>query len=174
MAQQPLYQQYLHQARRLARLDPRRPQQGNLRRAVSTAYYALFHFLVDRSSRALVGSARDREPLRHMLARAYGHSEMASAAKTFRGGNLPAAMTRVVGTLNFPVHLRNLAELLVNLQDQRHLADYDLATTLLRSNVLNLVDAVEQAITGWARIRAESAAQFFLICLLVWDKIRNK
>src|SRR5262245_16524514 len=97
MAQQPLNRQYPKQPRRLARLDPRRPQQGNLRRAVSTAYYALFHFLVDRSSRSFVGTTGVREQFRRMLARAYGHGEMASAGKTFRGGTLPATISRVMG-----------------------------------------------------------------------------
>ena len=35
----------LEQAVHLATLDARRPKQANLRRAVSTAYYALFHLL---------------------------------------------------------------------------------------------------------------------------------
>src|SRR5262249_50955674 len=170
MAQQPLFRQYIQQARRLARLDPRRPQQGNLRRAVSTAYYALFHFLVDRSTRSLVGTSGGREQFRRMLARAYLHGEMASAAKTFRGGTLPATVTRVVGTLTIPTVLRNLAELFTNLQDRRHLADYDLSATFLREGVLDLIDDVEQAVADWATIRTEPAARFFLICLLVWDK----
>src|SRR3954451_14533992 len=106
---QPLYRQYLQQARRLARLDPRRPQQGNLRRAVSTAYYALFHFLIDRSSRFLAGSTGERERLRCLLARAYVHGEMASAAKTFQGGTFPAVVRRIAGTLSVPVELQEFA-----------------------------------------------------------------
>jgi hypothetical protein len=35
----------LEQARHLANREPRRPKQASLRRAVSTAYYALFHLL---------------------------------------------------------------------------------------------------------------------------------
>jgi hypothetical protein len=174
MARQPLFRQYIQQARRLARLDPRRPQQGNLRRAVSTAYYALFHFLIDQSSRLFVGSTGERESFRRVLVRAYGHSEMLSVARTFRGGTLPATITRLVGTLPVPPVLRNLAELFLNLQEQRHLADYDLAAAFLRQDVLALIDDVERAVADWATIRTEPAARFFLICLLVWEKIRNK
>src|SRR5438067_13897155 len=106
---QPLYRQLLQQARRLARLDPRRPQQGNLRRAVSAAYYALFHFLIDQSSRFLVGSAGERERLRCLLARGYAHTEMMSVARTFSGGTLPGTVVRIVGALVVPVELRILA-----------------------------------------------------------------
>jgi hypothetical protein len=35
----------LEQARHLANREPKRPKQASLRRAVSTAYYALFHLL---------------------------------------------------------------------------------------------------------------------------------
>jgi hypothetical protein len=40
-----LHADLLEQAGNLARLDPTRPKQVNLRRAVSSAYYALFHLL---------------------------------------------------------------------------------------------------------------------------------
>ncbi len=103
---QPLYRQYLQQARRLAQLDPTRPKQGNLRRAVSTAYYALFHFLVDRSTRLLVGDTGQRKQFRKASARAYEHGEMARVAKTFSGGVLPASLQRHVGVLAVPNELR--------------------------------------------------------------------
>ncbi len=36
----------LQQAKRLAHLEPKKPKQASLRRAVSTAYYSFFHFLI--------------------------------------------------------------------------------------------------------------------------------
>lgn len=42
----PFPDDLLHQADHLARWDRRRPKQASLRRAVSTAYYALFHLLI--------------------------------------------------------------------------------------------------------------------------------
>src|SRR5262249_51237905 len=137
-------------------------------------YYALFHFLIDRSSRLLVGSTREREKFRKVVARAYGHGEMYSVARTFRGGTLPAILLRIVGPLSVPQILRNLAELFVDLQDQRHLAEYDLATSFLRGDVLTLIDDVEQAVADWNAIRTDPAARLFLMCLLVWEKIRSK
>ena len=121
---QPLYRQYLRQARGLATLDPRRPQQGNLRRAVSTAYYGLFHFLVEQSSHFLVGGVRERKTFRQVLARAYAHGEMAAVARAFSGGTMPSAVARTVETLTIPVGLRRLADLFVQAQNQRHLAHF--------------------------------------------------
>jgi hypothetical protein len=43
----------LAQARRLISQDPRRPRQASLRRAISTAYYALVHLLISEASAML-------------------------------------------------------------------------------------------------------------------------
>lgn len=49
-----LHNELLRQARHLATKEPRRPLQASLRRAVSAAYYALFHLLVDDAVRRMV------------------------------------------------------------------------------------------------------------------------
>lgn len=60
----------LAQARLLATREPKRPKQASLRRAISNAYYALFHLLVDQSCRFLVsGASASRRALREQLAR---------------------------------------------------------------------------------------------------------
>ena len=54
----------LAQAKHLATKEPRRPRDASLRRAVSSAYYALFHLLTAEASKLLV-SGSDREGLRN-------------------------------------------------------------------------------------------------------------
>jgi hypothetical protein len=115
-----LHEQLLEQARHLATRDRRRPQQGNLRRALSTAYYALFQFLVDRASRFLVGSTGDSDLFRKVLSRAFIHSEMAAACKSFRGGTLPGAIAQRFGSLVVPKELRLLAATFCDAQQLRH------------------------------------------------------
>ena len=50
----------LELARELANLHPGHPHQASLRRAVSTAYYALFHLLISEVRQ--IGSDRNYEP----------------------------------------------------------------------------------------------------------------
>lgn len=64
----------LQQAHHLARLDRRRPKQASLRRAVSAAYYALFHHLIAEA----VAYWRIEEQ-RHTLARVFEHGKMKNA-----------------------------------------------------------------------------------------------
>ena len=73
-----------------------------------------------------------------------------------------------------PPVLRELAQLFTDVQDQRHFADYDLATGFFRNRILDLIDDVERNIRDWDTIRNTPAARFFLVGLLVWDKVRNK
>ena len=41
----------LEQAKHLSKRERRKPKQASLRRAVSTAYYALFHLLIEEATR---------------------------------------------------------------------------------------------------------------------------
>ena len=49
-----LHGDLLRQARHLAAKEPRRPLQASLRRAVSAAYYSLFHLLVDEAVNRMI------------------------------------------------------------------------------------------------------------------------
>ncbi len=170
-----LYRQLLSQAGRLARLDARRLKQGNLRRALSSGYYALFHFLIDQSTRNLIGVAPADTSLRHLVSRAYAHEEMASAAKSFRSGNLPSIVQRTYGApMAIPPALRDVAALFVVAQERRHQADYDLAVKFVRSDVLAFVSRVEQAIANWPSVRSDPAARLFLVALLLWKRVKDR
>jgi len=61
----------LEQAYHLANLETGDPKQSSLRRSVSTAYYALFHLLIDEAV-GNWGVARQRS----ILARTFDHGKM--------------------------------------------------------------------------------------------------
>jgi len=81
-----LSQDLLEQARLLATTKPRHPKDASLRRAVSTAYYALFHLLTDGASRFLT-SGLNRDSLRNLISRGFTHSEIDRTAKAFSSGH---------------------------------------------------------------------------------------
>jgi hypothetical protein len=89
-----VHEHLLEQAVTLARLDARRPKQANLRRAISTAYYALFHLLVDEACRSQIGSLHEQAPFRHVLGRAFVHGVMNEACKSFAGGTLKKGVSK--------------------------------------------------------------------------------
>src|SRR6185503_1425183 len=94
------------QAYHLATREPRRPKQASLRRAVSAAYYAIFHLLVDEATLMMFGGRTDRRRFRYVLARDFSHQSVVAACKSYHGGTLPASMTASMGALPLPQELR--------------------------------------------------------------------
>ncbi len=161
------------QAHHLATREPRRPSQASLRRAVSAAYYALFHLLVDEATLMMFGERRDRRPFRYCLARGFSHQSMAAARKSFHGGTMPSGIAAIVGNLVVPQELSDLARVFVMLQEERHRADYNLALPFARAEVLALLRELDTAIQGWRQVRTDGAARFFLMALPLWDQLRR-
>src|SRR5258708_38531835 len=104
----------LEQAQHLARREPKRPKQASLRRAISTAYYALFHL---PTTSAVANWKRVGQ--RAGLARAFDHRRMRDASDRIASRQY-IGQTAVVVT-----RLRAVAKAFTNLQQDRHAADYD-------------------------------------------------
>ncbi|MFM7844718.1 MAG: hypothetical protein ACKPEY_10870, partial [Planctomycetota bacterium] len=64
-----MYDNLIVLARTIAEMGPKRPRQANLRRAVSTAYYAVFHYLVDEVCCAQIGTQNSQREHRNAVAR---------------------------------------------------------------------------------------------------------
>jgi hypothetical protein len=111
-----LYRHLFQQARELATSDPRRPRQVNLRRAVSSTYYALFHALIDQACRLMLGARHGEAPFRHVLGRAFAHGTMRQACASFAGGTLKAAVAKgLPASFSIPIELRDVAGTFVDL-----------------------------------------------------------
>ncbi len=164
-----LHQDLLDQATFLAKREPKRPKQASLRRAVSAAYYALFHLLIDAASRFVVRGG-SRTPLRLAVTRAYDHGEMKAAANSFKGGNLPGPLQGAL-TGPIPSALRDVCVAFIQLQQARHEADYDLTLTLTRRETLTLVDRAKRAFQDWSTVADSEAADMFLLALLLRKKL---
>lgn len=162
-----LHADLLEQARHLARREPRRPTQVSLRRAVSAAYYALFHLLTSEASGIFV---RDYALL-GLINRTFDHAEMSKVSLNFAQGKLPSKLN---GIVPIPTQLRDVAKTFVDLQQARHDADYNLGRTFLRHDVLNYVSLVEQAFRDWNAVRDHDIAGLYLGCFSLWDRWEKK
>lgn len=121
-------------ARRLAKASSKRPHQSDLKRAVSTAYYALFHCLARECADLLVGTGDSRSDAAWVqMYRALEHGISRNACK--------AAATK-----GFPNGILSFADTFVAMQEERHQADYDPLARFARPDVLVLIDNCEQAI----------------------------
>ena len=125
-------------ARGLMELSPRRPSQANLRRAVSTAYYALFHCLAACAANALIGRVRDAAW--HQTYRALDHGKARSACEN------KAVLAA------FPPEVRGFADTFATLQKARQQADYALEGKYEKAGVRAAIDTVEDAIVAFEQV----------------------
>ena len=142
-----------------------RPRQASLRRAASTAYYAVFHLLAgEAASQASPGSPRG---LRERVQRALAHETMKQAANAFQAANLPRHVASVAPT-PVPQEIVAIATSFVLLQEARHRADYALTEQFDRTRVQALVNEAEQVFRLWDRVRDTDDARVFLASLIFW------
>lgn len=119
-------------ARRLVRASPTKPRQAELKRAVSTAYYALFHALAKDAANQLIGAGQMRaSEVWVQVYRALDHGFAKSACREVR--RVPAA-------------LLECADEFIELREARHKADYDPRMTLTRVEALEWALRAELAI----------------------------
>jgi len=151
-----LAQDLLDQAYHLAKLESGAPKQASLRRAVSAAYYALFHLLIDEAV-GHWGVPRHRS----ILARTFDHGKMKGISedhiRSFYSSGQPLTGAQ----------LKNVAQAFVQLQEKRHTADYDNAFVWSRDDALVAIDAAAAAFTDWHAIRDQDNAQDYLLQLFL-------
>ena len=165
----------LEQAAHLAAREGKRPRQASLRRAVSAAYYALFHLLTAEGARQV--SPAKPEGLRSLTQRAYNHGDMrqvclgflASQKAFLRHGALAPNASPAHRFLAFPLEpgLSRVIETFLTLQEERHDADYNLNMHWNRADALNHVRAAREAFAAWSAIRDTPNATVFLSALLL-------
>src|SRR5262249_44981625 len=144
-------------------------------RAISSAYYALFHLLVDEACRVQIGAQRNQAPFRQVLGRAFVHTIMKEACKSFGGGTLKKGVAKgLPAGFTIPAEIRDLALTFVDLQEWRHVADYDLTERFHRSDVLSLINQVERRIQAFTQLASSNEKRFFLACLWAWKELANR
>jgi uncharacterized protein (UPF0332 family) len=135
--------------------DP--PHQADMRRAVSAAYYALFHLLTSEAAGNWKNiNQQDR------FARMFDHGKMKSASSKISDQKAPTAPALVAIFDN----LKLVADNFVTLQQQRHSADYDNSKIWSRTQVFEAIIQAQDAMKAWMIIRSDATAQDFLFDLL--------
>jgi hypothetical protein len=150
-------------AGRLAKPAPTEPEQASFRRSISTAYYALFHLLVQEAVQSWNGSATAR----FGLERKFDHKTMKDVSNavlrsSWRGWSTPSPVV--------PTELEAVAEAFVRLQEARQQADYDNAKTWESTAVRAKVTEAQTAFVNWEIIRTHPAANEYLLSLLIGNK----
>ena len=140
------------QANRLASASRGRPRQVDLKRALSGAYYAMFHALASECADAVVGAGRDRsEDAWTRVYRALDHGAVKNACNQVKSKGMPSTVA-------------NFAKLFAALQGERHAADYDPRSFFERSEVAGFIADADAAIVEFQALpRADRRAFVALV-----------
>lgn len=145
---------FLASARKLVRSSRGRPRQSDLRRAVSTAYYALFHALAQDAANLLTGVGANRA--RKAWSQVYRSLEHGFAKNA----------CKQAASLGFPPDLRDVADAFIRLQESRHKADYDPDERLDLVDVLFAIWLAENAIAQLRKAERRDRRAFAVHLLL--------
>jgi hypothetical protein len=136
---------------------PEEPKQVDLRRAVSAAYYGLFHFLTTEAAQNW-----RNETQRYRFERLYDHGRMKTCSSKVASRPLPNDPAEISAATD----LRLVADSFIKLQQARHTADYDNSKVWSRTQVLEMIAMAKDAKAAWERIREQDMAQEYLLDLI--------
>ncbi len=141
-------------AKMLVKADSGKPKQANLKRAISTAYYALFHALARDAADILLGIGQNRadKAWRHVY-RSLEHGNAKNACLGIR-------------KYNFPSSIIKCADSFVSLQKSRHSADYDPYYTVTRTDVISFIEQSKDAIESLKRASRKDRSALAVLLLL--------
>lgn len=128
-----MYPELLRLAALLAADAAGSPRWVGRNRAISTAYYALFHALAELCARELVGAWAPWQPFRHVY-RSLDHGHARNVLKTLSSDGA------------FGHDAGRLAEVFLDLQARRHRADYDPGFRVSAGEMANILASAELAI----------------------------
>jgi hypothetical protein len=140
-------------ANRLASASPNKPRQADLRRAVSTAYYALAMAknVADTMAGAVKGNRS--EPAWAQAYRGLQHGDARAACEAIRNQNVSQ-------------EIKDSADAFVVLQSARHAADYDPLHRVTRAEAVLAVQSAKDAI-GKLRSATAKDRRAFAVLVLV-------
>lgn len=157
--------------------DPSDPPKGTmdtvvLRRAVSAAYYALFHRLCEAGAERLGKGVG--ENVANRIYRSLNHND-AKYVCVELGPLRSESALQVLIQGQVPPDLQKVAKSFVSLQQTRHSADYDPQFQLRSEEAKWFIDLASAAIAAWERIHQTPEAHVFILALFLrknWERDR--
>jgi hypothetical protein len=143
------------------------PRQADLRRAISSAYYGVFHAVVTEAADEFAGKSNRRTPQYELAYRSIDHRSLRALCADITKPKLPKRYSKYEPTGGFGPDLSLVATAVIDLQEKRLAADYD---PLLRVRTSDAALAVATGRTALIRFRkANRTRRRAFLSLLVFS-----
>jgi len=146
--------------------DGHAPSDAHLRRAVTTAYYALFHKVLGAAATRFMGPNQQQTAGFALLYRGFDHRAMKDICEALQVSTLKTKYRTALRRHSVSQDMRDFAGIFPSLQESRHLADYDPAVAFLASDVTSLVDAAEVAMDAFDRAPPDERADVLALMMV--------
>jgi hypothetical protein len=120
-------------------------RQVDLRRAISSAYYGVFHALLIAAADEFVGLTKRSTSQYCLVYRSIDHRRIRDLCSDVKKSSLPARYAKHEPSGGFGSHIKAFAAAVVELQEIRHAADYDPSIRVLSSDALPAVSTARSA-----------------------------
>jgi hypothetical protein len=142
---------------------PRR--QANLRRAISTAYYAVCHTVLIAAADRVIGRRRRGTPHYALVYRSIDHRALSGFCSLISRSTLPPKYHDLSPPGGFAADIRSFALNAADLQQERHSADYDPGYRVGSTKATVLIGVARDSIGLW-NAAATVQREAFLLPLL--------
>ncbi|HKM61024.1 MAG TPA: hypothetical protein VJY39_00910 [Acidisphaera sp.] len=139
-------------------------RQVDLRRAISSAYYGLFHFVLTAAADEFVGVTRRSRGQYTLLYRSIDHRTLKDLCIDVAKQNPPRRYASYVPS-GFDANVLAFADAAVELQERRHIADYDPQPRFRTADAKLAVEMARSAIERFKRAKREHRRDFLILLL---------
>lgn len=134
------------QAESLVATQAGRPRQVDVRRAISASYYGVFHAIITRSVNQFVGVTNQNSKNYGLAYRSVDHAWLRDLCRDVQKPSLPSKYKPYEPKGGFGPNIQAFAVAFVELQEKRHIADYDIMATVRRSDATLAIKTAQAAL----------------------------
>jgi hypothetical protein len=142
-----------------------RPRQADIRRAISAAYYGIFHGIITRAVDQFVG-ATSRDKCQYGLAyRSVSHLRLRELCSEVQKSTQSQKYRPHVPSPGSGPEIISFAQAVVELQEKRHSADYDVMISVNRSDAVLAIATAKAALAGFDKANQQEQLAFLSLLL---------
>src|SRR5262249_10623957 len=144
-----------------------RPRQADIRRAISAAYYGIFHATLAAAADMYVGASKRASVRYGLIYRSIDHRRLREICEKVTKPQLQSRYRPCVPASGFRKNIAAFATAVVELQQKRHAADYDPMKSMTRSDAMAAVATARAAFTYF--LAASDEDRDALLSLLLFE-----
>jgi hypothetical protein len=156
---------FFEQANKLITIQVGPPRQVDVRRAISAAYYATFHATITAAADPFIGIT-NRDTSRYGLVyRSVSHAWLRDLCKEVQKSTLSNKFKPHAPSSGFGLNVTAFAAAVVELQEKRHSADYDVTVRMNKSDAVLAISTAQAALRRFSKASKTRRVAFLSLLL---------